>query len=123
MNNAITISFDFDGCLSLQEVQDKASGLIESGYNVIVTTSRMKEHKNQDLYNVVDALKIKTIVFTDLQKKAPYMYDIDIHIDNDRTELLYISRTTSCEVVDNTNKDWIRNLDGILKIRGNYGRE
>ena len=123
MNNAITISFDFDGCLSLQEVQDKASGLIESGYNVIVTTSRMKEHKNQDLYNVVDALKIKTIVFTDLQKKAPYMYDIDVHIDNDRTELLYISRMTSCEVVDNTNKDWIRNLDGILKIRGNYGRE
>jgi hypothetical protein len=123
MNNAITISFDFDGCLSLQEVQDKASGLIESGYNVIVTTSRMKEHKNQDLYNVVDALKIKTIVFTDLQKKAPYMYDIDVHVDNDRTELLYISRTTSCEVVDNTNKDWIRNLDGILKIRGNYGRE
>jgi hypothetical protein len=123
MNNVITISFDFDGCLSLQEVQDKASSLIESGYNVIVTTSRMKEHKNQDLYNVVDALNIKTIVFTDLQKKAPYMYDIDVHIDNDRTELLYISRTTSCEVVDNTNKDWIRNLDGILKIRGNYGRE
>ena len=123
MNNAITISFDFDGCLSLQEVQDKASGLIESGYTVIVTTSRMKEHKNQDLYNVVDALKIKTIVFTDLEKKAPYMYDIDVHVDNDRTELLYISRMTSCEVVDNTNKDWIRNLDRILKIRTNYGRE
>ena len=123
MNNAITVSFDFDGCLSLQEVQDKASGLIESGYTVIVTTSRMKEHKNQDLYNVVDALKIKTIVFTDLEKKAPYMYDIDVHIDNDRTELLYISRMTSCEVVDNTNKDWIRNLDRILKIRTDYGRE
>ena len=123
MNNAITISFDFDGCLSLQEVQDKASELIESGYTVIVTTSRMKEHKNQDLYNVVDALKIKTIVFTDLEKKAPYMYDIDVHVDNDRTELLYISRMTSCEVVDNTNKDWIRNLDRILKIRTNYGRE
>lgn len=123
MNNAITISFDFDGCLSLQEVQDKASDLIESGYTVIVTTSRMKEHKNQDLYNVVDALKIKTIVFTDLEKKAHYMYDIDVHVDNDRTELLYISRMTSCEVVDNTNKDWIRNLDRILKIRTDYGRE
>ena len=123
MNNAITVSFDFDGCLSLQEVQDKASDLIESGYTVIVTTSRMKEHKNQDLYNVVDALKIKTIVFTDLEKKAHYMYDIDVHVDNDRTELLYISRMTSCEVVDNTNKDWIRNLDRILKIRTDYGRE
>lgn len=123
MNNAITISFDFDGCLSLQEVQDKASELIESGYTVIVTTSRMKEHKNQDLYNVVDALKIKIIVFTDLEKKAPYMYDIDVHVDNDRTELLYISRMTSCEVVDNTNKDWIKNLDRILKTRTNYGRE
>ena len=123
MNNAITISFDFDGCLSLQEVQDKASELIEKGYNVIVTTSRMKEHKNQDLYNVVDALKIKTIVFTDLEKKAHYMYDVDVHVDNDRTELLYISRMTSCEVVDNTNKDWIRNLDRILKIRTDYGRE
>ena len=123
MNNAITVSFDFDGCLSLQEVQDKASDLIESGYTVIVTTSRMKEHKNQDLYNVVDALKIKTIVFTDLEKKAHYMYDIDVHVDNDRTELLYISRMTSCEVVDNTNKDWIRNLDRILKIITDYGRE
>jgi hypothetical protein len=83
----------------------------------------MKEHKNQDLYSVVDALKIKTIVFTDLEKKAHYMYDIDVHVDNDRTELLYISRMTSCEVVDNTNKDWIRNLDRILKIRTDYGRE
>jgi hypothetical protein len=42
------------------------------------------------------------------------MYDVDIHIDNDDTELLMISRTTSCEVINNTNVNWKEKLYLLL---------
>jgi hypothetical protein len=116
MNKSIRISFDFDGCLSLNDVQNEAKKLVDDGYDVIVTTSRMKEHKNQDLYKVVDELGIKTVVFTDFQPKAPYMYDVDLHVDNDRNELSNIARTTSCFVINNTDKEWTAILYDIIKL-------
>lgn len=114
MGKGIRISFDFDGCLSTDEVQREARKLILDGYDVIVTTSRMREHKNQDLFNITDNLGIETVVFTNFSDKSPFMYDVDIHIDNDDTELLMISRTTPCEVINNTNVGWIDKLRILL---------
>lgn len=116
MNKSIRISFDFDGCLSLKDVQKEAKKLIDEGYSVIVTTSRMKEHKNQDLYKITDELGINTVVFTDFQPKAPYMYDVDIHVDNDKVELSHIARTSSCFVLNNTEKYWTHILNDILNL-------
>jgi hypothetical protein len=114
MGKGIKISFDFDGCLSTEEVQKEARKLIVDGYDVIITTSRMREHKNQDLYNVAYNIGIETIVFTNFSDKSPFMYDVDIHIDNDDTELLMISRTTPCEVINNTNVNWKDKLYTLL---------
>jgi hypothetical protein len=114
MSKDITISFDFDGCLSTEEVQIEARKLIKSNYNVIITTSRMRDHKNQDLFNVAENVGIEKVIFTNFTDKAPFMYDVDIHIDNDDTELLMISRTTSCEVINNTNVNWKEKLHLLL---------
>lgn len=114
MGKGIRISFDFDGCLSKEDVQKEARKLMLEGYDVIVTTSRMMEHKNQDLFNVTENLGIKTVIFTDFGDKSPYMYDVDIHIDNDDTELMIIARTTPCEVLNNNNLNWKEKLHTLL---------
>lgn len=114
MKKNITISFDFDGCLSTEEVQIVARKLIKDNYNVIITTSRMREHKNQDLFNIAENVGIKTVIFTNFTDKSPFMYDVDIHIDNDDSELLIISRTTPCEVINNNNVNWKEKLYLLL---------
>lgn len=105
-NKYITISFDFDGTLSLPSVQEIASEIVNAGYNVIVTTTRHNKYLNQDLVKVIDKVGIKKVVYTDGDKKYHYMEDIDIHFDNDETELREISRNTYTEVINVTEKQW-----------------
>lgn len=105
-NKEITISFDFDGTLSLPSVQEMAVEIVKSGYNVIVTTTRHSKYLNQDLIKVIDKVGISKVIYTDGDKKMHYMDDVDIHFDNDETELREISRSTYTEVINVTDKQW-----------------
>ena len=105
-NKDITISFDFDGTLSLPSVQEVAIELVNNGYNVIAVTTRHSKYLNQDLIKVIDKVGISKVIYTDGDKKYHYMEDVDIHFDNDETELREISRNTYTEVINVTEKQW-----------------
>lgn len=105
-NKDITISFDFDGTLSLPSVQEIASEIVKKGYNVIVTTTRHSKYLNQDLIKIIEKVGISKVIYTDGEKKMHYMDGVDIHFDNDEAELREISRSTYTEVINVTEKQW-----------------
>lgn len=113
-NENIIISFDFDATLSLPSVQDIAKDLIEQGFNVIVTTTRHSKYLNQDLIKITDRLGINKIVYTNGEGKEFFMQDVDIHIDNDESDLRNISRNTYTEVINVTDKEWKTILYNLL---------
>lgn len=113
-NEKIIISFDFDATLSLPSVQDVAKDLIRQGFNVIVTTTRHSKYLNQDLIKITDKLGINKIVYTNGEGKEFFMQGIDIHIDNDESDLRNISRVTYTEVINVTDKEWKTNLYNLL---------
>lgn len=114
-NKDISISFDYDGCLSREDVQEIAKDLIKRGFDVKVITSRMEDHKNQDLFRVVTQLGIKKVIFTNLEKKYLFTDNVDIHLDNDRKELFLIARSHDCFIVDVTVAGWEDSLNDKLK--------
>tara|TARA_R110000764_G_scaffold20407_8_gene52452 strand:+ start:5711 stop:6217 length:507 start_codon:yes stop_codon:yes gene_type:complete len=71
----LQVSFDFDGVLSIPEVEEFAKELIEDGINVWVTTSRYNEGSNLDLLKVTDRLGIpySNIQFTGRQDKSKFL--------------------------------------------------
>lgn len=92
---ATNISYDFDGCLSRQDIQLQCKFDIEQGCNVRITTSRWEtpnNGNNNDLLEVANKLGIKIIIYTSHQHKYKFMEGVDIHYDDD----------SSC--VDNINK-------------------
>ena len=113
-NKEITISFDFDGTLSLPSVQEVAIELVKGGYNVITVTTRHSKYLNQDLIKVIDKVGINKIVYTDGDKKMHYMDGVDIHFDNDETELREISRSTYTEVINVTDKQWKATVQSLI---------
>jgi len=113
-NKEITISFDFDGTLSLPSVQEVAIELVKSGYNVIAVTTRHSKYLNQDLIKVTEKVGINKIVYTDGDKKMHYMDNVDIHFDNDETELREISRSTYTEVINVTDKQWKATVQSLI---------
>jgi hypothetical protein len=113
------VSFDFDGTLSRPDVQEYAKELIESGIEVIVTTSRLDESNkylysinptNEDLYAITDSLGIKreNIYFTNMDDKVNYLHnDIAWHLDDDEYELWEIFNSNlNVEGVDVNDDDW-----------------
>ena len=113
-NEKIIISFDFDATLSLPSVQEVAKDLIDKDFNVIVTTTRHSKYLNQDLIKITDKLGINKIVYTNGEGKEFFMQGIDIHIDNDESDLRNISRVTYTEVINVTDKEWKTNLYNLL---------
>ncbi len=88
------VSFDFDGCLELGEVQDFAEECKAIGCELWIVTSRLTGRKkgNDDLYAVADKLDIPRaqIVFTERKPKRDYFADnpgFDFHLDDDGAEV------------------------------------
>lgn len=105
-NKDMTISFDFDGTLSLPSVQEFAVELIKDNYNVIITTTRHSKYLNQDLVRIMEKVGITKVVYTNGEDKHYFMDGIDIHFDNDERELREIARSTYTEVINVTDKQW-----------------
>lgn len=116
INGDIRISFDFDDTLSLPSVQKVAKELIEYGFDVIVVTSRKSDGENSDIEEVVQDLGIDIVFYTEYNLKYSHLNSLmcDIHIDNDRNELIHLSRFSDIAAVDVTNESWEYELKNIL---------
>jgi len=104
------VSFDFDGTLSEESVQEYAKQLIDRGVEVWVVTTRWDEnHKHKypvnptldDLWEVVDRLGIPRwrVRFTCMQWKATYLDGTHFvwHLDDNYQEA-YQARQIECNV-------------------------
>jgi hypothetical protein len=114
MNSTITISIDFDGTLSLPEVQAYAKTLMDRGYKLMVLTTRYEKDLNQDLIKITKKLGINKVIYTNGEDKHYYIDGIDLHLDNDERELRLISRYTGIEVINVTDKEWKETIENLL---------
>jgi hypothetical protein len=108
------ISFDFDSTLSKVGVQKFCFDLIQKGYDVWITTSRVKQfngaiHYHDDLTLVATSMGIpeNKIHFTNAEFKSSYLAinDFTVHIDDDFFELKEIEKT-KVKGIDVNEIDW-----------------
>ena len=116
INGDIRISFDFDGTLSLPSVQKVAKELIELGFDVIIVTSRKSDGENSDIEEVAKELGVDLVFYTEYNLKFTWLKTLicDIHIDNDRNELIHISRFSDIVGIDVTDESWEYQLKNIF---------
>ena len=123
-----TITFDFDDTLSTKPVQQYAKKLIDSGYHVMIVTSRIEDKlkhlhpfskSNADLYSVAKKLGIskENIKFTNRQSKSIKLpsYNSSVHLENDPKELMDI-RGTKVKGIDVTQPGWEERADKAIKL-------
>jgi len=114
MNYTTTISIDFDGTLSLPEVQVYSKTLMNRGFNILVLTTRHEKYLNQDLIRITKKLGINKVVYTNGEDKQYFMDEIDLHLDNDERELRLIAKYTDTEVINVTDKGWKETIENLL---------
>jgi hypothetical protein len=114
MNYTTTISIDFDGTLSLPDVQSYVKTLIDRGFTIMVLTTRFDKYLNQDLIKITKKLGINKVIYTNGEDKHYYMDEIDLHLDNDERELRLIARYTDTEVINVTDKEWKETIENLL---------
>ena len=113
------VSFDFDGTLSREDVQQYCRWLLNNGVDVWVITSRYDElHKhlypghptNSDLYQTIDKLGIPRykVVFMNFQPKADYLAGTNLcwHLDDDLSEVTGINEQTEIAGILVTTTNW-----------------
>ncbi|MGV0927188.1 HAD family hydrolase [Empedobacter sp. ULE_I145] len=113
------VSFDFDGTLSRQEVQDYAKSLLKKGIEVFIITARFNELKksffknnptNDDLFEICKKIGIKerNIIFCNMKDKSTEIVDTDLvfHLDDCWVTLNDITFNTKICAIDVNDKDW-----------------
>lgn len=116
----IKVSFDFDGTLTLPEVQEYFLELLDrEELDVYIVTYRYDElHKtrylpnptNDDLWEIIDKLKFprEKVMFMNTECKAEYMSHTDIlwHLDDDDKILYRIMKFEKQEFIDVKSGFW-----------------
>lgn len=95
------VSFDFDGTLGRELIQEFAKELIKKGFEVWIVTSRSefiidKPDWNDDLFLISDLLSIprERVIFTNGKNKHTFLPEnCLLHLDDDAIELNSINRT------------------------------
>ena len=102
----LKVSFDFDGTLSQDSIQEFAKHLLAVGDEVWVVTSRVSnpEKWNLDLFSVAEDVGISrnNIFFTEGDYKWKFLdtHDFDIHFDDDYMEVNnIISNCKKCKAI------------------------
>ena len=130
INNKIKLSFDFDGTLSLPSVEEFAKELIEQGYSVYITTSRVNDstsyqpwidsESNKDIWELCDRIGLNkyNVNFTAHDDKINFLRGKNFlfHLDDDIYELIEIMN--DIDTVNPLNvghSDWKLNCLELLK--------
>jgi hypothetical protein len=123
------VSFDFDGTLEFEHVQEYAKQLIQEGHEVWVVTTRYDEnHRHryvsnptlQDLWDVVDKIGIPRhrVRFTLMEYKHKYLDGTHFvwHLDDNEEEFKR-ARQNKCSVpmIDVMGSNWKYKCDLYLK--------
>ena len=117
------VSFDFDGTLSQETIQDIAKEKISNGDEVYIITKRSESQNVLDLAEKI-GIKKENVVFTNHEPKWSFIKDlgIDIHYDNVSEEVDEIKEKTTAEVIkvssDVNYSEVIDNLsdDELIKL-------
>lgn len=93
------ISFDFDGTLSEENIQEIAKQKIKNGDDVYIITKRPENDYVKDVAKKI-GIKESNIIFTNHKPKWSFIKDlgIDIHYDNVKDEAKEIEDKTSTKV-------------------------
>jgi len=119
------VSFDFDGILSRNDIQDYAKELLGRDIDVWICTSRtspensVNDNWNDDSLLVADKLGIKreNIIFTSYANKSEFLNDKNFswHIDDDNIELSLLRTNTDVKPIFLFgNKDWKNDCENNL---------
>lgn len=119
------VSFDFDGTLSRNDIQEYAKELLDRGIDVWICTSRtspkdsINENWNDDLFLIADKLGIKreNIIFTSYANKSEHLNNkgFSWHIDDDNIELSFIRTDTNIiPIFLFGNKEWKNDCESNL---------
>lgn len=119
------VSFDFDGTLDDEIVQEFATSLGKKGFEVYIVTARINtenaldrgwhwiERQNEELYKVADRCGIKreNIIFTEMVDKIEYLEgkEFIFHLDDSDDEIELIRESEDqCEAIDVKLNTWKR---------------
>jgi len=128
-NTSGKVSFDYDGCLSIPEIQEYATKLVKRGVEVWICTSRLSPKDapsgewNDDLFEVAKKVGIerKNIIFTSFEKSGTNKNEVlndkgfIWHLDDDWMDLSYIK--TDSDLIGIScfgNPEWERQCEELL---------
>ena len=129
-NRDIKLSFDFDGVLTIPSVEEFAKELVEQGYTVYITTSRVNDsdsfqpwlnsESNNDVWNLCERIGIPkyNVNFTAHDDKINFLNGKKFlfHLDDDVYELMEIMNGDDPVKPLNVNhSDWKINCLELLK--------
>lgn len=132
------VSFDFDGTLEREDVQEYAAELIAQGVEVHVTTTRYDEENlyrypmsvnHRDLYNVMNLLKLplERIKFTNMEYKHTYLATTDFlwHLDDNIDEITLMTKGGDYRGICIVSPDWKKYCNLLIKrkMKGNEKAE
>lgn len=94
------VSFDFDGTLSQEKIQDIAKEKLSNGDDVYIITKRSESQNVLDLAEKI-GIKKENVIFTNHEPKWTFIKDlgIDTHYDNVSDEVDEISEKTNAQVI------------------------
>jgi len=124
--NKLKISFDFDGTLEYKMIHTVARKLIKQGHVVCILTTRYSDTSryefdatgvNEEIFSVAKSLGIKDIYFTEMEWKYKSIddYKIDIHIDDNRDEIITINEKCEARAILYIH-GWKVELKNLIKI-------
>lgn len=123
------VSFDFDGTLSREYVQEYAKYLIEKGVEVWICTSRLNPENapndtwNDDLFRVSKEVGIpkERIIFTNYSYKYKFLDNSFIwHLDDYWIELKFINTHTKIKGISVFgNSTWKNKCNKLLNLKKN----
>lgn len=115
------VSFDWDGTLSENDVQNLAAFLKYLNFDVHIVTSRYDEKtaaekfgenrfSNQPIFDFAKELTIplKNIIFTNMEDKAKFFKknnDFIFHLDDDEIEVYMINQSTTVKGILKGNNE------------------
>ena len=121
------VSFDFDGCLEIDTVQEYAKSLVAKGLQLWVITSRLSEEDyhgsdpNVDLYKVIEYVGIpknRVVYLGDKKDKHQYFKINDEfiwYLDDDWDDVNKINIHTKVRSITNFgNPNWKKECEALL---------